>query len=326
MLDTAFLNNVTREHFIPGLRNQIYDEFVMMQPLLQAGIQTAVGRSLIHDVVLKRNEANGQWTGYSFIATQESNPTVQGSLNWARYYASVSISSQEEDENSGSKEKLLDMLEVKFNNAKMTLKENLYKDIFLALTTRDGHNTLVGLNAIIDTNNTYAGIDRTAAGNSDWQSNQNTSVVSDANLKDSTNSGYLPTVMRNLWLNATHDSSPTLGITTTNIYEIYQFIGETQNLRFGNDTVNFMFDKAKLGPNFTLRFDKYTTTKHLFLINPADFKVYIFPNRNFDGFDDGSGMWQRGQNQFARSMQIVWSGQLICLTPRHQASATALGS
>ena len=329
-LDTTFLNNVTREHFIPGTRNQLYDEMPLMKDILQNGVETAIGRSLIDDVILARAAAHGTWTGYNPISTQESNPVVQAALNYANYYASVSISLDEEKRNSGNKEKLLDMLEVKFNNAKSTLKEDVYKDLFLALTSRNGDNTIVGLAAMISASNTYANINRSTTGNEGWQSNIFSTACTDAQLKDPTSgSKYLPTVMRTEWLAAAHDKVPTVGITTTALYEIYQYIGETHNLRFDASEVNLMFgdgkDGAKLGRKFTLRWDKYCTAKSMFFLTPEDFKAFIFPDANFDGYDDGTGMWQRGQNQFAKSMQIIWMGQIICRVPREQAVANNLG-
>lgn len=330
-LDTTFLNNATREHFIPGTRNQLYDEMVLLGDLVETGQKTAVGRSLLTDVILKRAAAHGTWTGYNPISTQESNPTVQASLNYANYYASVSISLDEEKKNSGSKEKLLDMLETKFNNAKMTLKEDIYKDLFLALTARGGDNTLVGLAAVCATTNTYAGINRSTAGNEGWQSNLFATACTDAELKDPTaGSKYMPTVMRTQWLGAAHDKMPTKILTTTALYEIYEYIAENHNLRFDSSVANLAFGDqhktgAKLGLKTEVRWDKYVTAKSMFFLTPECFEVYIFPDANFDAYDDGSGIWQRGQGQFAKSMQIIWMGQIICLVPREQACANNLG-
>lgn len=327
-LDVTFLNNVTREKFVPGLQNQIYDEMPAMRSVLNAGQETATGRGLIYDVVLARAAAHGGWKGYSAISTQESNPTKQASLSYANYYASVSISLDEEKQNSGSKEKLLDMLEIKFENAKMTLKEDIYNDFFSNLTTRGEANTLVGLTAVIGTTNTYAGLNRSTAGNEGWKSNLNATTITQAEMRDPTaGSKYLPTVMRTLYLSAAHDRKPTLGLTTTTVYEIYQYIAETHNLRFGpSDAANLMNQDAKLGSSFTLLWDKYVPSAKLFMLTPERFKLFVFPGANFEGYDDGTGLWQRGQGQFAKSMQIIFMGQMLCTVPREQAAATDLGA
>lgn len=327
-LDVTFLNNVTREKFVPGLQNQLYEEMPAMKEILTAGQETATGRGLIYDVVLARAAAHGGWKGYSPISTQESNPTKQTALAYANYYASVSISLDEEKQNSGSKEKLLDMLEIKFENAKMTLKEDVYKDFFDQIASRGESNTLVGLTAICGTTNTYAGLNRSTAGNEGWKSNLNSTAILQSELRDPTmGSKYLPTVMRTLYLAACHDQRPTLGLTTTTVYEIYQYIAETHNLRFGpSDSANLMNDDAKLGSTFTLRWDKYAPSANLFMLTPSRFKLFIFPGANFEGYDDGTGLWQRGQGQFAKSMQIIFMGQMLCTVPREQSAATSVGA
>lgn len=330
-LDTTFLNNVTRDHFIPATRNQLYEEMVLMGEIIGNGTKEATGRALAVDVILQRAAAHGTWTGYNPISMQESNPTVQALLNYANYYASVSISLDEEKKNTGSKEKLLDMLEVKFNNAKSTLKEDVYKDLFLSITSRGGDNTIVGLAAVCGTTNTYANINRSTVGNEGWQSNLFSTACTDAELKDPTSGAkYLPTVMRTQWLNAAHDKMPNKIITTTALYEIYEYIAENHNLRFDNSIANLAFgdqhkEGAKLGLKTEVRWDKYCTAKSMFFLTTDDFEAYMFPGANFDAYDDGSGIWQRGQGQFAKSMQIIWMGQIICHVPREQACANNLG-
>ncbi|MEE8113924.1 MAG: hypothetical protein V3T23_06170, partial [Nitrososphaerales archaeon] len=102
-LDTTFLNNVTRTHFIPGLKNQVYDRIPLFNRLLAKGRgRSAVGRSLIFDAVLSRATAFGLYSGYDVLASQPVNPIQQGSLAWSDYFATMSISNVEVWRNSGS--------------------------------------------------------------------------------------------------------------------------------------------------------------------------------------------------------------------------------
>mgnify|MGYP001404308444 CR=1 FL=1 len=332
-LDVTFLNNVTREHFVEGLRNQLYDEMPMLKMIVNNGVEDAVGRSLIWDVVLARNQANGQVAGYDEMVTQEANLVTQASLSWADYYyANVSISQTELSRNSGTKEKLVSMLETKMAAAKSTLKEKVYADLWLALTARGSYATIVGFAAVCDLDNTYAGILRTTAGNEGWQSNTYEVAVTADEAKDPTSGAkYLPTLMRTQLKNTSHDGMATVIVTTPTIYEIYEFIAETHNLRFGNGGVDLGFNSAKMtsqtsknaGKTATVYWDKYATASKIYYLNPDTWKSFIFPGANFEPADVlGTGIWQRGSKQLAAYMTIVWSGQVLCLVPRENAVAT----
>lgn len=326
-LDTTFLNNVTREHFIPTLKNNIYKKMPLMQRIMQGGnVREAMGRSLLWDVVLRRATAIGTFTGYNPIALQQTNPTVQASLSWANYYGTVAVSLQEEKYNTGSREKLLPLLETQFKNVEASLKESLYQTLYLGVTSVGGDNTLVGLAAIVSASNTYAGINRATAGNEDWQAQVNSSAHTTANMKDPTTTSYLPELMRNSWLNASFDGAPDIIVTTTKIYEIYQFIAETHNLRFDNSVADLGFKNGtKLGA-VEMIFDKYCTANYMYLLNTANFNTFIFPDANFDVPADGPGSWNWGVGQLARSAQILWMGQILCDVPRENAVLTNLAA
>lgn len=335
-LDLTFLNNVTREHFVEGLRNQLYDEMPLMKLIMSNGSENAVGKSLIYDVVLARNVANGQVAGYDPMITQEGNLVTQASLNWADfYYANVSISLTEINKNTGTKEKLVSMLETKMSAAKSTLKENVYKDLFLGVTARGSNNTIVGLAAVCGSTNTYANINRSTAGNEGWKSNYDNTARTDAEMQDPTQgSKYLPTHMRTQLKNAAHDGMPNIVVTTADLYQIYEFIGETHNLRFGGPTVNLGFTKAELGSQTTkmqaqtaaIYWDKYCTAKSMFFLNTDTFKPFVFPGSNFEPADVlGTGMWLTPPNQLAAVMRIIWMGQILCLVPRENALSDNLG-
>ena len=335
MLDRTMLEAVTRELFIPGLQNQLYDEMPVLQRIVQNGVEDAKGRALLDDVVLFKNAAKGRFQGYSYVITQGNNLIVQATLNYANYYQSVSISLDEEKQNTGTKEVLVKMLEPKFEAARTGLKLDVNTDLYLALTAVSGKYTLVGMQAVCSTTNTYANINRATAGNEGWQSNVDTTAITDEQLKDpAQGTKYMPTVLRRLWLKAAHDKWPTLGVLTKNLYEVWETIAETHNLQFGNEEANLGFGKAGLSAKsaqgrrvrLDIIWDSYCPAKAAFLLTPEDFKAFVFAGANFEGADVmGTGQWQRGGNQLAASMQIVWMGQIICRVPREQAFASALG-
>lgn len=338
--DRTMLEKAAREMFVPGLRNQLYDEMPLFRELMKAPGRAA-GKSLIHDVVLYRPVATGIVAGYQPMVTQDQNLLQQAALAWSNvYYANISISWDEIQENSGAMgvEKLVELLGTKTEAAKMQLKENVYKDLYADKTTNGlGANTLVGLKAAILDTGTYAGINRGTTGNEAWKSNVFSTALTDDDMVDPTDrTKYLPEVLRRMIKKASHDGTVDIIITTDVIYGALEFIAERNNLRLMGNIQNLGFTKSEMGTNTTkneekivkIYWDKYCPAMYAFGLNLNDWKSWVFPGADFeavDVFGDGH-IWQRGDKQLAGWMTVAWKGQLLCQVPRQQFVCTALGS
>lgn len=315
MLDTTFLDNMTRKHFEPALANQIYNRFVLWNRLSEGGrIKTLTGTALQWNVVAVKHQSVGLLSGYETMANQQVNPVKQVTINPAFYYATVGISTEEETKNSGNMEKLIDMITTQFDNARTTLNEQMQNDAYGDGTLVDGKTPLIGLAAIISATNTYATLDRTAAGNTFWQANVDATAHTFANLQDPTHTSYLPRIMRNSYTNATHDKSPNLIITTKAIYNLYQDIAGDK-LRINNEMADLGFGGAEFaGGAVKMAFDDYCTAKYMFFLTLEDFALWVYAGMNFNS--DG---WVKPVDQAAKLTHIHWMGQLQCTTPREQA-------
>lgn len=321
--DTTFLNNVTRTKFLPALKNQIYEKPVTLSQLNARGrVKDMTGRGLEWSVVLKKHASVGLFEGYDTLANQPINPTSNASLSPASYYATVAISGDEERRNSGNKEKLLDMLKIQMDNAYSTLKEELITDMFGSSTSRGSRNTVVGLRAIIDDNNTYANINRSTTGNEDWKAEINETAHTIANLKDPTSTSYMPSIMRSEFGNASHDGSPNFLVSDVASWNIYQDIYGVQNYRGGAEDAELGFPAVRF-QGIVYTFDKYAPANHLFGLNLDRFSFYIYPSTNFTLKEPG---WQIPVDQDAKVAHILWSGQLVCDTPREQFLFTSIGA
>jgi hypothetical protein len=72
--------------------------------------------------------------------------------------------------------------------------------------------------------------------------------------------------------------------------------------------------------------DAYCTDQHAFWLALKFFKTFIFPGRNFESPKSANGTyWRDGQQQLASYMPIIFKGQVLCVSPRHQAEAISLG-
>lgn len=327
-LDTAFLNNVTRAHFIPTVQNILYNQSPLWNRLFVSGrVQTFVGTALQWDVIIRKHAAVGRFTGYDVFSNQPINPTVQATLSEASYYAALAISGTEKRKNSGSMEKLLDILKVQNENATDTLKDVMYADAYSNGSPVGGKQGLYGLEVAVDDGTasgiaTYANIDRTVAANASWRANVDSTAHPAANLKDPTSTDYLPSLMRTGYTNATHAHGPDLILTTKTIYNIYQDIAGINNLRFDQEVADLGFGGVKF-QNVTMAFDDFCPAHFLYELNLGDWDVWVFAGANFDMPEEG---WMRPPNQDAFITQIIWSGQMRLNSPWHQMKFTQIGT
>lgn len=323
-LDVTYLNLITREHFIPTLKDNIYNKYPLFNRLGAKGrMKTATGNSLIWDVIAKRHAATGRFTGYDILASQPTNPLVKGSLSSAEFYATVSISGTEERHNSGTAgaEKLLDGMKTQMDNAEATLTEDLVNGMYGDGSLVGGRMGIYGLQAVIGTSNTYAGIDRSAAANAFWRSNLDSTSHVIANLENPASTEYFGSLMRKQYLNASHKTSPDLIMTTKVLYGYYEDIAEAQHLRMDNETADLGFGDLMFKKNVPMMFDDYCPAGYLFMLRVDSFQFFAYPGANLDL---QAGGWLEPPNQIAKISHILFDGQLRCDEPRANAGFSAL--
>lgn len=320
-LDTAFLNQITREKFIPAVKNQIYNSSPLWARLWGAGrVKTMNGTQLSWRVILKKHQSVGRYTGYDTFANQPVNPVVTAYLTEGSYYAALAISGTEKRKNTGSMEKLLDAVKVQHDNALETLQEMLYTDIFGDGSLVGGRQGIIGLAAAIDSDNTYAGIDRSAAANAGWRANVDATTHALADIVDPTTTHYLPNIMRRSHMSAVHQHAPNLIVTTKDVYNKYEDIAGIQHLQFDNTMADMGFGGVKF-KNVTMVFDDFCPSGYMWMINDGDWTVWVLPGANFEMPEEG---WMRPANQDALVTQILFSGQLRLDSPRHQSVMTTI--
>ena len=322
MLDLTFLNLMTRQHFEPALKNQIYDKFVLWNKLNEGGqIKTLTGTALQWNAVAQTHSAIGLLSGYDTMANQQVNPVKQASLSPAFYYGTVGLSQEEETKNSGNMEKLLDILTTQVDNCRTSMTLRMQTDAYGSGTLLDGKSPLVGLGAIVSASNTYAGIDRTVTANAFWKANVDSTAYTFNNEIDSTNTGYLPRVMRNSFISASHDAAPNLSITTKLIYNLYQDICGDK-LRINNEMADAGFGGVEFqGGAVKMAFDVYAPAGYMYFLTLENFALWVYEGMNFNS--DG---WMKPVDQAAKLTHFFWMGQLQCDTPRQQAVISSIAT
>jgi len=264
---------------------------------------------------IAEKSANVVWySGYDVFANQPNRPTRQASLSPANLSVPMAISGEEERKNSGSMEKLVDMVKTQFDNAKATMRDALATSVYSTGSTIGGRSQVTGLAAAIDNDNTYAGIDRTGAGNTYWQAQVDATAHTLANQKDPTSTSYLPSLMRTKITDCTLETVPDLIVTKPATWNIYQDIMEGK-IRLMNDTADGGFQKVQFSPGLQFIYDKYCTANAMYFLNTEDWYLYVYSDANFSLKGNG---WTEAQSQDAKIAFLLWSGQLVCERPIQQ--------
>jgi hypothetical protein len=205
-------------------------------------------------------------------------------------------------------------------SGEMDMKDQLGDDIF----TGNKEDGLVGLDTALGTTNTYGTIDGSTY--SWWQANVDTSSHTKSNMKTSSSTSYVLTLLANAFRDATNNgSSPNLIITTWDIYGIIEAVLQAQatyeQLNARSSSI------AQSGFN-VIQFrgvpivaDEKCPDYHMFVLNTNYMKLYTHPDDDmaFSGF-------VKPGNQLARVGQITWSGQIGITSRRHFYKFTDLAS
>lgn len=152
--------------FEKTFKDQVFDETVLLNYMKNnGGIETKDGGAAYIQVPLMHAAGTSEW----FSGTDVLDVSPVDTLDAAQYYwrnlnASIVITLEDELNNTG-KEQIIDLLDAKIMQAKLTIADNLNESIYTG-TGNEAKKRIVGLQTLVDTG-TVGGI---AGGTyTDWQ-------------------------------------------------------------------------------------------------------------------------------------------------------------
>ncbi len=325
----GILEQTMRDKFIPTLKNNFYNESPTVKLLMGKGrVKDYTGdRTIKWREVARRHQRPVGFQGFSDVPNQPINPLETATLTIAQRTVPVGIPKDEMLLNKGGGEvKLLDIMKTQFDNAKATFLEDISTGLFSDGTYAGLGNPIVGLRAGVHSTNTYAGINRSTAGNEWWKATLDSTAYTDDDLKDQSNAGYFPWLLFQMHTNcANGGTSPDIIVMSKKLYNIHQLIASAGNLRFGNAVADPGFKDSQLR-GVDIIFDDFDPAKHVFFLNSKEILVYVVPGANFDFDEENGTMWKVPTEQLAKIAHILWMGQLIVRKPWNHGVYTALGS
>lgn len=172
--------------FEKSFKDQVFDQTVLLNFMKSnGGIETKSGGAAYVQIPLAHARGTSEW----FSGADSLDVTPVDTLDAAQFYwrnlnASITITLEDELNNTG-KEQIVDLLDAKITQAKLTIAENLNESLFTG-TGNEARKRIVGLQTLVD-DGTVGGI--AGATYSDWRSylEENATALTIAHLKTARN-------------------------------------------------------------------------------------------------------------------------------------------
>lgn len=271
------------------------------------------GTSIVEPLLTGVNSTVKSYSGYDLIDVTPQEGISAAEFSWKQIAGSVSISGEEEFKNSGSKTRILSLLEAKLTQLEESMKLTLNEQLFADGTNNSGKD-ITGLALAVEDGtawSTYGGIDSSVAANQFWRNQWLGSVGSfAANGIDK---------WRTLFNSASRAASkPTLIVTTQDVFEAYEK-SLTVNERFTDTKMGDAGFQNLLYKNVPIVFDEDCQSGFTYFLNSDFLRFVIGKGRNFVNTP-----FQKPENQEAKVSHVILYGNLTCNNRARQAVATGI--
>lgn len=277
------------------------------------------GEAIIVPLLYELNDTVKFYSAYQNLDVSPQDGMAPARFEWKQLSGSVSISRLEERQNA-SKNKIIDLLNAKMEQLRISLGEKLGR-IAYADGSEDSNQAFLGLDALVEagSNSVVGGIDSSA--NTWWRNQQNdVSGVGGGNFNAAGSGG--DTIIGQTWMRQMYNTCtrgnqmPTLGLTYVTTFEEYE-ASLTANQRFvDTETASHGFQNLRF-KNAIVSWDQDYIVGNTGLPTVGEIGRFYFLNENFIKviLDSGTNFintpFIRPHNQDARTSQILVMGNMV---------------
>jgi len=214
-LVTTTLRNRSRQ-----LADNVSNGNALLQRLNRRGnVRTADGgRNIVEELEYAENSTFMYYSGYEALDIAPSEVMTAAEFDWKQAAVNVSISGLEQLQNSG-RERIINLLEKRINNAQKTMRNNLSKGIYSDGTGSSGKQ-ITGLQAMVaddPTTGTVGGIDRAS-----WSFWRNQKFDTTADGSGAASASNIKGYMQSLWLDCTRgNDKPDIVVADKNFFQLF---------------------------------------------------------------------------------------------------------
>lgn len=301
--NVGLLLSTTLKKYRKTLVDQIHKSNAVFFYLKANGAMKEVdgGERIVVPLMYGKNTTAGSYSGYDSLDTTPQEGIDSAEFSWKQYSVSITISGEEERKNMGSS-KIIDILEARTKQARMSLTEQLSTGLF-SNGTGNGYKDLTGLEAMVLASGTYGGIN--SAVYTWWQ----------AGVESTSEALGLPK-MRTGFNSASlgGKDTPNLIVTTQTLYESYEGLmvstGSNGTVRFDSAGSKKLADGGFQVLEFKgqpIVWDELCPSGTMYFLNTNHMNLTVHSDANFDVSD-----FVKPENQDARVAQILFMGNLTC--------------
>ena len=308
--DTALLTTTFNKFVSKQAADVIFNDLALFEYLNSKGsVKKRVdgGVKMLVHLMYGKNTAVQSYSGYDTLDVSPQEGLTNAEFELKQYNIPISISGREEELNAGEAQ-MIDLLESKWDQARMSLRDKLNSDGFLDGTGNNSKD-ITGLALMVDSAGTYGNIPR--ATNS-WWAAQETAVGGSLTIEGSAG-------MRRIYNDCSLGKGtmvPDGILTTQTLFEKYESlmapymrytVGGDANAVFTND--NLRFRKAMMF------WDAECQSEVMYFLNSNVIEMRVKRDMQVVPF-------QVPINQDAKVAHIRWMGELVAKNCRHLGKLT----
>lgn len=277
------------------------------------------GTSIVETLLIGRNDTVRSFSGYDILDNSPQEGITSAEFEWKQIAGSVTISGEEEFKNSGSKTKVVNLLQAKITQLELSMMLEINRQL-QADGTGNGGKDITGLALAVEDGasfSTYGGIDSSA--NAYWRNQWISNVVITENSPPHT--AYLDG-LRTLYNSCCRGKvKPTIIISDQFLFEKYEAslvpnerfmdmkLGDAGFLNIMFKATPWVYDDDMPGASLTAGSDNH----ELVMLNADFLKFVIGKGRNFVVTD-----FVRPDNQEAKVSHVILYGNLTCANRQRQ--------
>lgn len=280
------------------------------------------GTSIVEPLLVGRNTTVKSYAGYDIIDVAPQQGITAAEFNWKQIAGSVSISGEEEFKNSGSKTKVISLLQSKITQLELSMMLEINRQL-QADGTGNGGKDITGLALAVEDGavwSVYGGIDSNAFTywRNQWVDYNATFGLLDLGAGITTSLRNLIRAMERIYNSCMRGKvRPTVIITDQLIFEAYE-----QSMQLTSSNYRVQVDRKMADAGFMNLLFKETPVVFdedmpgASLVTNSDDHEMLFLNADFMKFVIGRGKnfvvtdFQRPENQDAKVSQVILYGNL----------------
>jgi hypothetical protein len=315
------LGNLTRSFERGILTDNIFTSNALLFRMReQASLRVTGGTDIRHQIVVNKGVGGPYGGGFDGLNTSEVDFAVSVQHEWRYYHEPIVVADTDLLQNSGSPERIIDLMKTKMEHASMALADTIGDGLW-SDGTGNGGNNLDGLRAVLSTTSTYGGL---APGTyATWAASINSSTsaltlnILDTEIMDATVGSDTPTdIVTNKGMFA--KCQQLIRAAATQEAPMYGDSRAGKMAEAGFPVIGYQgkpiyFDAKSPGSG------SGTSDNYLSFLN---FNYLNLVSHSDDDFamDD----FRKAQSQRAKVAFLFWTGNLECLQRRVQGALTVL--